>query len=54
MIKAHSIAGFGLIAGYAVQGILNGASLAQLAFTLLLVAATYAPAAITLMRAGKE
>jgi 1,4-dihydroxy-2-naphthoate octaprenyltransferase len=54
MIKAHSIAGFGLIAGYAVQGILNGASLAQLAFTLLLVAAAYTPVAITLMRAGKE
>jgi 1,4-dihydroxy-2-naphthoate octaprenyltransferase len=54
MIKAYSIAGFGLIAGYAVQGILKGASLAQLAFTLLLVAAAYAPVAITLMRAGKE
>jgi 1,4-dihydroxy-2-naphthoate octaprenyltransferase len=53
-IKAFSIASFGLIAGYAVQGILKGASLAQLALTLLLVAAAYAPAAIPVMRAGKE
>lgn len=53
-IKAVSVAGFGLIAGYAVQGLLKGASLVQLAFALLLVAAAYAPVAITLMRAGKE
>jgi len=53
-IKALNVASFGLIAGYAVQGILNGASLALLALTLLLLAVAYAPAAIPVMRAGKE
>jgi hypothetical protein len=53
-IKALSVASFGLIVGYAIQGILNGASLAQLALTLLIVGAAYAPAAIPVMHARKE
>ncbi len=47
MIRAHSIAGFGLIAGYAVQGILNGSSSTQLAFVLLLLIVAYVPAVIS-------
>lgn len=53
-IKALSVASFGLIVGYAIQGILNGASLAQLALTLLIVGAACAPAAIPVMHARKE
>ena len=53
-IKALSIASFGLIIGYAIQGILNGANLAQLAFTLLAVGAVCAPAAIPVAHTPKE
>jgi 1,4-dihydroxy-2-naphthoate octaprenyltransferase len=53
-IKALSVASFGLIAGYAIQGVLNGKSLAQIALILLIVGAAYAPAAIPVMRASKE
>jgi 1,4-dihydroxy-2-naphthoate octaprenyltransferase len=52
MIRAHSIACLGLIAGYAVQGILNGADILQLAFALLLLAVVYAPVAWALTRSS--
>jgi 1,4-dihydroxy-2-naphthoate octaprenyltransferase len=45
-IKALSIGSFGLIAGYAIQGIVNGGSLVQLALILLVVVVVYAPAVI--------
>jgi 1,4-dihydroxy-2-naphthoate octaprenyltransferase len=53
-IKALSVASFGLIVGYAIKGILNGESLVQLALTLLIVGAAYAPAVISVMHARKE
>ena len=53
-IKALSVASFGLIAGYTIQGILNGANLAQLALTLLIVGIVCAPAAIPVMYARKD
>jgi len=53
-INALSVASFGLIVGYAIQGILNGANLAQLALTLLIVGAAYAPAAIPVKHTPKE
>ena len=53
-IKALSIASFGLIIGYSIQGILNGENLAQLAFTLLAVGAVCAPAAIPVAHTPKE
>ena len=52
-IKALSVASFGLIIGYAIQGIINGASLEQLAYTLVIVSAAYAPAAIPVMHTRK-
>jgi 1,4-dihydroxy-2-naphthoate octaprenyltransferase len=53
-IKALSIGSFGLIVGYAIQGILNGTSLVQLALILLIVGATCAPALIPLMHTPKQ
>ncbi len=53
-IKALSVASFGLIVGYAIQGILNGANLMQLALALLIVGAACAPATIPVMRTCKE
>ena len=50
MIKAHSIASFGLIGGYAVQGLLNGADPNQLLLILLLLAVVYLPMALTLLK----
>jgi hypothetical protein len=50
MIKAHSITGFGLIAGYALQGLLNKANAFQLLFILALLAIVYAPVAWTLLK----
>jgi 1,4-dihydroxy-2-naphthoate octaprenyltransferase len=49
MIKAHSISSFGLIAGYAVAGLLNRANTFQLLFILGLLAVAYAPVAWTLL-----
>jgi 1,4-dihydroxy-2-naphthoate octaprenyltransferase len=54
MIKAHSVAGFGLIAGYAVAGLLNKANGFQLLFILTLLAIAYAPVAWTLLSARKK
>ena len=53
-IKALSVASFGLVVGYAIQGILNGANLMQLALTLVIVCLAYAPAAIPVMHTNKE
>ncbi len=54
MIKAYSIASFGLIAGYSLQGILNNADVTQLIFVLTALAAAYVPVAWTLMRPGTK
>jgi 1,4-dihydroxy-2-naphthoate polyprenyltransferase len=54
MIKAHSITSFGLIAGYSVQGILNGADQLQLLFVLVLLALAYGPVAWMLFGASKK
>ena len=53
-IKAHSITSFGLIAGYAVTGLLNLANPFQLLFILGLLAVAYAPVAWTLLNPGKR
>ncbi|MFC1505508.1 prenyltransferase [Thermoproteota archaeon] len=50
MIKAHSITGLGLIAAYALQGLINGANTQQLVIILLLLAIFYIPAVIPLLR----
>jgi 1,4-dihydroxy-2-naphthoate octaprenyltransferase len=54
MIKAHSITGFGLIAGYAIQGLLNRADAFQLLFVLVLLAIVYAPVAWMLLNTKKR
>ncbi len=53
-LKALSIASFGLIVGYAIQGILNGKSIVQLLLIFLIVSAVYTPAAVPVMRTHKE
>jgi 1,4-dihydroxy-2-naphthoate octaprenyltransferase len=53
-IRALSISSFGLIVGYAIQGILNGENIAQLALALLIVGIVYAPTAIPVMHTYKE
>ncbi len=50
MIKAHSITSFGLIGGYAVQGLINGGNAFQLAFILVSLAVVYAPVAWMLIK----
>jgi 1,4-dihydroxy-2-naphthoate octaprenyltransferase len=50
MIKAHSLTSFGLIAAYAISGILNGANTFQLLFILLLLAAVYVPALLAMRK----
>ena len=54
MIKAHSITAFGLIAGYAIQGLLNKADAFQLLFILVLLAIAYAPVAWMLLHTKKK
>ena len=54
MIKAHSITSFGLIAGYAVAGLLNMANAFQLLFILGLLAVAYAPVAWILLNTRKR
>jgi 1,4-dihydroxy-2-naphthoate octaprenyltransferase len=53
-IKTLTVTSFGLIAGYTIQGILNGASLTQIAIILLIVSAVYAPAAIPVSHPSKN
>lgn len=50
MIKAHSITGLGLIAAYAIQGLINGANNQQLIIILTLLAIFYIPAVIPLLK----
>lgn len=50
MIKAHSITGLGLIAAYALHGLLNGANAQQLIIILLLLTIFYIPAVIPLLK----
>ena len=50
MIKAHSVTCIGLIAAYALQGLINGANALQLAIIILILVGFYAPAAIPLLR----
>jgi hypothetical protein len=54
MIKASSVCSFGLVAGYAVQGLLNGYDGFQLLFILVSLAVAYAPAASVLFRGKKS
>ena len=54
MIKAHSITAFGLIAGYAIQGLLNKAAPFQLIVILVLLAVAYAPVAWLLLNTKKK
>jgi 1,4-dihydroxy-2-naphthoate polyprenyltransferase len=54
MIQAHSITAFGLIAGYAIQGLLNKANEFQLIFILVLLAIAYAPVAWMLLNIKKR
>jgi 1,4-dihydroxy-2-naphthoate octaprenyltransferase len=53
MIRAHSLASFGLIAAYAIDGIVNGADAFQLLMILLLLAAVYAPALLGMRKPRK-
>jgi 1,4-dihydroxy-2-naphthoate polyprenyltransferase len=48
MIEAHSLTSFGLIAGYATQGLIRGADVLPLAFVLGALAVAYAPVAVAL------
>jgi 1,4-dihydroxy-2-naphthoate octaprenyltransferase len=50
MIKAHSITSLGLIAAYALHGLVNGANTSQLVIILLLLAVFYIPAVIPLLK----
>jgi len=54
MILAHSVSCFGLIAGYAVLGVLNNANVSQLGFIMVLLAVAYAPVAWSLVNARKH
>ncbi|HTY75123.1 MAG TPA: prenyltransferase [Candidatus Nanoarchaeia archaeon] len=54
MILAHSITSFGLIAGYAIYGVLNGSNRLDLVIILSLLAAAYLPVAITLTKASRK
>jgi 1,4-dihydroxy-2-naphthoate octaprenyltransferase len=54
MIKASNVCSFGLVAGYAVQGLLNGYDGFQLLFILVSLAVAYAPAASVLFRGKKS
>jgi 1,4-dihydroxy-2-naphthoate octaprenyltransferase len=50
MIKAHSVTSLGLIAAYALDGLVNEANLVQLLEILCLLAGFYIPAAIPLLK----
>lgn len=54
MIKAHSVTSLGLIAGYSLQGLINGAEPSQLAFILVLLTVSYAPVAATLLSSSRK
>lgn len=54
MIKAHGVACLLLIAAYCLQGIATGAEVLQLVPALSLLAVSYAPVALMLIKAGKS
>ncbi len=54
MIRAHSLTGFGLIAAYSVSGIIGGSDPFELLWTLVLLAAVYAPALFAMRRSKKS
>jgi len=54
MIKAHSIASFGLIGGYVVAGVLNKANTYQLLLILAALAVAYAPAGWILLKPKRQ
>jgi 1,4-dihydroxy-2-naphthoate octaprenyltransferase len=54
MILAHSMTAFGLIAGYAVAGILNKANPLQFFFILVMLAVAYAPVVWALLNSRKK
>jgi 1,4-dihydroxy-2-naphthoate octaprenyltransferase len=54
MIRAHSVTCLGLIAGFCVQGLLNGANALQLIFILLLLTIAYSPVAVALVRPSRR
>jgi len=54
MIIAHSLTGFALIAGFSVQGIINGSNIYQLTFALALLGLAYAPVAAMLVGVSRK
>ncbi len=54
MIKAHRVTCLLLIAAYCLQGIATGAEVLQLVPALSLLAVSYAPVALMLIKAGKS
>ena len=54
MIEGHSLTSFGLIAGYAIQGLIRGADVLDLAFVLGALALAYAPVAVALAVTSKK
>ncbi len=53
MIRAHSLTSFGLIAAYAISGIVNGADTFQLMFILLLMTMLYSPTLLIMRKSRK-
>jgi hypothetical protein len=54
MIRAHSIVSFGLIGGYAVQGLTHGANVIQLTFAISLLFLVYLPVALILVKKPRQ
>lgn len=54
MIKAHSVTCFALIIAYSLHGLVNGARPFELFLILLLLGASYAPIAPTLIRGSRK
>jgi 1,4-dihydroxy-2-naphthoate octaprenyltransferase len=54
MIKAHSLTSFGLIAAYAISGLINGADAFQLLLLVIVLAAVYTPALLAMRKPRKQ
>jgi 1,4-dihydroxy-2-naphthoate octaprenyltransferase len=54
MIKAHSLTSFGLIAAYAISGLINGADAFQLLLLVIILAAVYTPALLAMRKPRKQ
>jgi hypothetical protein len=50
MIGAHSVTALGLIAAYAIQGLIEGGNSLQLFIVLLLLGVFYVPAVLSLKK----